>query len=214
MTLVLMMAPVIDGYEGTKEEIEMMQVKVAGEDGVRELSLIDPDSGVDFEKGKGTMRYWMIHGGNGGEQLGCWQAESAEEALEMLAKAAGYASKEEADRVLQESGGHVYPEEIEEITREEHEAINALLELPEYGKQRSALEAYRRYNAYIAASVGEFIDWPPESARVLALVLDAAEKFFSGEEPKEDPEFLTFLQGELLHAGAHGSYAGAYGSWY
>ena len=150
-----------------------------------------------------ALKYWMIHGGNGGEQLGCWQAESAEEALEMLAKCAGYASKEEADKVAREGTDVHYPEEIEEITREEHEAINALLELPEYGKQRSALEAYRRYNAYIAASVGEFIDWPPESARVLALVLDAAEKFFSGEEPKEDPEFLTFLQGELLHAGAH-----------
>jgi len=133
----------------------MMQVKVAGE--MRELSLIDPDSGVDFEKGKGTMRYWMIHGGNGGEQLGCWQAESAAEALEMLAKSAGYASKEEADRVLQESGGHVYPEEIEEITKEEYDGIEKFL-ASGIATQREALDEFRKESA---AEAGD--DWMLEA---------------------------------------------------
>ena len=99
------------------------------------------------------MKYWMIHGGNGGEQLGCWQAESAEEALEMLAKAAGYASKEEADRVLQESGGHVYPEEIEEITKEEYDGIEKLL-ASGIATQREALDEFRKESA---AEAGD--DW-------------------------------------------------------
>ena len=99
------------------------------------------------------MKYWMIHGGNGGEQLGCWQAGSAAEALEMLAKAAGYASKEEADRVLQESGGHVYPEEIEEITKEEYDGIEKLL-ASGIATQREALDEFRKESA---AEAGD--DW-------------------------------------------------------
>lgn len=148
------------------------------------------------------MKYWMISGGNGGDQLGTWKAETEVEALEALAREAGYASKEKADRVLQESGGHVYPEIVEEITEDEYNAVEALLAAG-YSDQGDALDAYRKYSSFIAGYVGVFIDWPPESAQVLALVINAADTFFSGEEPGKDPEFLTFLYGELLHAGAH-----------
>lgn len=104
-----------------------------------------------IRRGKRQMRYWMIHGGNGGEQLGTWQAESAEDALEMLAKAAGYASKEESDRVLAESGGHVYPEEVEEITKEEYDGIEKLL-ASGIATQREALIEFRKE---LAADAGD-----------------------------------------------------------
>ena len=73
-------------------------------------------------------------------------AGSAAEALGMLAKAAGYASKEEADRVLQESGGHVYPEEIEEITKEEYDGIEKFL-ASGIATQREALDEFRKESA-------------------------------------------------------------------
>lgn len=128
----------------------MMQVKVAGE--MREETFGNFDNHVEenwkyldemIRRGKRQMRYWMIHGGNGGEQLGTWQAESAEDALEMLAKGAGYASKEESDRVLAESGGHVYPEEVEEITKEEYDGIEKLL-ASGIATQREALIEFRK----------------------------------------------------------------------
>ena len=88
------------------------------------------------------MKYWIISGGNCGDQLGTWQAETEAEALEALAREAGYASKEESDRVLAESGGHVYPEEIEEITEDEYNAVDALLAAG-YSDQGDALRDYR-----------------------------------------------------------------------
>ena len=88
------------------------------------------------------MKYWIISGGNCGDQLGTWKAETEAEALEALAREAGYASKEEADKVLQESGGNVYPEKVEEITEEEYNAVEALLAAG-YSDQGDALRDYR-----------------------------------------------------------------------
>lgn len=172
-----------------------MQVKVAGE--MREETFGNFDNHVEenwnhldemIRRGKGQMRYWMIHGGNGGEQLGTWQAESAEDALEMLAKAAGYASKEESDRVLAESGGHVYPEEIEEITKEEYDGIEKLL-ASGIATQREALDEFRKESA---AEAGD--DW------MLEALVRCDEDGRSREEWYEMtwPEFSQALTNDIL----------------
>ncbi len=88
------------------------------------------------------MKYWMIYAGNAGEQLGCWAAETAEDALEQLARAAGYSSKAEADRVLLDSGGSVYQEHVEEITEDEYNAIEEMIKAG-YSDQGDALRDYR-----------------------------------------------------------------------
>ena len=87
------------------------------------------------------MKYFMIHGAGGG-QLGTWAAETEEEALEMLAREAGYASKAGQDEALRESGEPTGQEKVEEITRDEYRAIDRLLE-EGYHQQGQALDAYR-----------------------------------------------------------------------